>query len=112
MTAAGDSLCYAFLGFDNDKSCEEAYFKMNNVLIDDRRIKVGLQLQWLALPLRSAARTPICSIQKSQEFSMVHEETVPPKHDFFFGGGGANKQTLGVHPFAGDRQTAPTVLVK
>lgn len=36
----GDSLCYAFLGFDNDKSCEEAYFKMNNVLIDDRRIKV------------------------------------------------------------------------
>eukprot|EP00200_Dunaliella_tertiolecta_P012481 CAMPEP_0202388244 /NCGR_PEP_ID=MMETSP1127-20130417/76404_1 /ASSEMBLY_ACC=CAM_ASM_000462 /TAXON_ID=3047 /ORGANISM="Dunaliella tertiolecta, Strain CCMP1320" /LENGTH=420 /DNA_ID=CAMNT_0048989573 /DNA_START=128 /DNA_END=1387 /DNA_ORIENTATION=+ len=36
----GDSLCYAFIGFDNDKSCEEAYFKMNNVLIDDRRIKV------------------------------------------------------------------------
>ena len=37
----GDSLCYAFLGFDNDQSAEEAYFKMNNVLIDDRRIKVG-----------------------------------------------------------------------
>eukprot|EP00884_Botryococcus_braunii_P005430 jgi/Botrbrau1/14889/Bobra.0248s0008.1 len=36
----GDSLCYAFMGFDNDESCEEAYFKMNNVLIDDRRIKV------------------------------------------------------------------------
>ncbi|KAK9812707.1 hypothetical protein WJX72_002420 [[Myrmecia] bisecta] len=36
----GDSLCYGFIGFDNDKSCEEAYFKMNNVLIDDRRIKV------------------------------------------------------------------------
>ncbi|KAK9818607.1 hypothetical protein WJX74_010293 [Apatococcus lobatus] len=36
----GDSLCYAFLGYDNDKSCEDAYFKMNNVLIDDRRIKV------------------------------------------------------------------------
>lgn len=30
----------AFIGFDNDPSCEEAYFKMNNVLIDDRRIKV------------------------------------------------------------------------
>jgi hypothetical protein len=29
----GDSLCYAFLGFDNDQSCEEAYFKMNNVLV-------------------------------------------------------------------------------
>lgn len=24
----------------SDASCEEAYFKMNNVLIDDRRIKV------------------------------------------------------------------------
>lgn len=36
----GDSLCYAFLGYDNDASCETAYEKMNNVLIDDRRIKV------------------------------------------------------------------------
>jgi hypothetical protein len=32
----GDSLCYAFIGYDNDQSCEAAYFKMNNVLIDDR----------------------------------------------------------------------------
>ena len=39
---SGDSLCYAFLGFDNEPSCEEAYFKMNNVLIDDRRIKVRM----------------------------------------------------------------------
>jgi hypothetical protein len=31
-----------FLLFDilSDAACEEAYFKMNNVLIDDRRIKV------------------------------------------------------------------------
>ncbi len=36
----GDSLCYAFLGYDIDTSCEAAYEKMNNVLIDDRRIKV------------------------------------------------------------------------
>jgi peptidyl-prolyl cis-trans isomerase-like 4 len=36
----GDSLCYGFIGFQEEKSCEEAYFKMNNVLIDDRRIKV------------------------------------------------------------------------
>jgi peptidyl-prolyl cis-trans isomerase-like 4 len=33
-------LAAGFIGFDNDASCEEAYFKMNNVLIDDRRIKV------------------------------------------------------------------------
>ncbi|GAB4814762.1 hypothetical protein N2152v2_001808 [Parachlorella kessleri] len=36
----GDSLNYGFIGFDNDEACERAYFKMNNVLIDDRRIKV------------------------------------------------------------------------
>lgn len=36
----GDSLCYGFIGFDSEEACEQAYFKMNNVLIDDRRIKV------------------------------------------------------------------------
>ena len=36
----GDSLCYAFIGFDSNEACEQAYFKMNNVIIDDRRIKV------------------------------------------------------------------------
>ena len=38
----GDSLCYAFLGFDTDTACEEAFFKMNNCLVDDRRIKVRI----------------------------------------------------------------------
>jgi len=36
----GDSLQYAFIEFSNQKECERAYFKMNNVIIDDRRIKV------------------------------------------------------------------------
>jgi peptidyl-prolyl cis-trans isomerase-like 4 len=36
----GDSLCYAFIEFDQEKDCESAYFKMDNVLIDDRRIHV------------------------------------------------------------------------
>lgn len=36
----GESLNYGFIGFDTEESCEQAYFKMNNVLIDDRRIKV------------------------------------------------------------------------
>ncbi|XP_031835664.1 peptidyl-prolyl cis-trans isomerase sig-7 [Nomia melanderi] len=37
---SGDSLQYAFIEFADRKSCEEAYFKMDNVLIDDRRIHV------------------------------------------------------------------------
>jgi peptidyl-prolyl cis-trans isomerase-like 4 len=36
----GDSLQYAFVEFDNSDSAEEAYFKMDNALIDDRRIHV------------------------------------------------------------------------
>lgn len=36
----GDSLCYAFIEFDREEDCETAYFKMDNVLIDDRRIHV------------------------------------------------------------------------
>lgn len=34
------SLCYAFVEFDQKESCEEAYLKMEGVLIDDRRIHV------------------------------------------------------------------------
>lgn len=36
----GDSLQYAFVEFHDQKACEDAYFKMDNVLIDDRRIHV------------------------------------------------------------------------
>ncbi|KAJ2762515.1 Peptidyl-prolyl cis-trans isomerase-like 4, partial [Coemansia sp. BCRC 34490] len=38
--ATGDSLGYAFIEFGAKEACEEAYFKMDNVLIDDRRIHV------------------------------------------------------------------------
>eukprot|EP00731_Ephydatia_muelleri_P023898 Em0016g169a len=36
----GDSLQYAFIEFENEEDCTKAYFKMDNVLIDDRRIHV------------------------------------------------------------------------
>ena len=39
-TKTGDSLNYAFIEFETEDACIEAYEKMNNVLIDDRRIKV------------------------------------------------------------------------
>lgn len=47
----GDSLQYAFVEFEDTKSCEAAYFKMDNVLIDDRRIHVDFsqsvaKIQW------------------------------------------------------------------
>jgi len=36
----GDSLQYAFVEFEKKAHCEMAFLKMNNVLLDDRRIKV------------------------------------------------------------------------
>ena len=36
----GDSLQYAFIEYSNQKECEQAYFKMDGVLIDDHRIHV------------------------------------------------------------------------
>ena len=36
----GDSLQYAFIEYATRQQCEKAYLKMNNVTIDDRRIKV------------------------------------------------------------------------
>ena len=33
----GDSLQYAFIEFAEEASCEEAFLKMNNVIVDDRR---------------------------------------------------------------------------
>lgn len=36
----GDSLQYAFIEFAEREACEMAYFKMQDVLIDDKRIKV------------------------------------------------------------------------
>jgi peptidyl-prolyl cis-trans isomerase-like 4 len=38
--SSGDSLQYAFIEFSSQKECEQAYFKMDGVLIDDHRIHV------------------------------------------------------------------------
>lgn len=38
--ATSESLQYAFIEFEDKKSCEIAYFKMDEALIDDRRIHV------------------------------------------------------------------------
>lgn len=37
----GDSLQYGFIIFENTRDCEQAYFKMHDAVIDDRRIVVN-----------------------------------------------------------------------
>ncbi|KAJ3325407.1 Peptidyl-prolyl cis-trans isomerase cyp6 [Boothiomyces sp. JEL0866] len=48
--ASGNSLGYAFIEFENKDDCEEAYAKMDNVLIDDRRIHVDFSQSVSKLP--------------------------------------------------------------
>lgn len=50
----GDSLQYAFIEFENQKDCEQAYFKMQGVLIDDHRIHVDFSQSVRATPLELA----------------------------------------------------------
>jgi RNA recognition motif-containing protein len=49
----GDSLQYAFIEFENQKDCEQAYFKMQGVLIDDHRIHVDFSQSVRPTPLKS-----------------------------------------------------------
>ncbi|KAH9998314.1 cyclophilin-like domain-containing protein [Russula vinacea] len=59
----GDSLQYAFIEFDKREDAEQAYFKMQNVLVDDRRIWVDfsqsvsrLNNNWSNNPIREGRR--------------------------------------------------------
>ncbi|KAI2893845.1 hypothetical protein CBS76997_2672 [Aspergillus niger] len=61
----GDSLQYAFIEFENQKDCEQAYFKMQGVLIDDHRIHVDFSqsVSKLSESWRNATITK-CSSQR------------------------------------------------
>lgn len=37
---SGESLCYGFIEYSSREACERAFFKMDNCLIDDRRVRV------------------------------------------------------------------------
>jgi peptidyl-prolyl cis-trans isomerase-like 4 len=57
-----ESLCYAFVEFATEAACVMAYEKMNNVLIDDRRIKVDFSQSvsklWNTFKAQTAGRAP------------------------------------------------------
>ena len=65
----GDSLQYAFIEYSSREECERAYFKMNNVLIDDHRIKVDFN--------QSTSKVSKCK-QKQQH---MHKQKQKQKHN-------------------------------
>lgn len=86
---SGDSLQYAFIEFDNQESCEAAYFKMDNVLIDDRRIHVDFSQSVSKIKWRGKGNYTI--FDDSDQF----------KSDKRAGGGNKNRR------FNEDRRPAP-----
>jgi len=56
---SGESLQYAFVEFENVEDCERAYFKMDNVLIDDRRIHVDFSQSVAKVQLQKQGAKPV-----------------------------------------------------
>lgn len=79
----GDSLCFAFIEFTDAKHCEEAYFKMNNVLLDDRRIKVDFSQSVSKMWNKFARRGPW---EKGDSDGGKNKDSK-------YGGGGGNKSS-------------------
>lgn len=75
----GDSLQYAFIEFENEDDCMSAYFKMDNVLIDDRRIHVDF-CQSLA-KVKGIRRRKLSSEKEEKEFSDRLVSKLPTKQD-------------------------------
>jgi len=64
---SGESLQYAFVEFADRAACEQAYFKMDNVLIDDRRIHVDFSQSVSKYRWKGKGRLEILDDKKQEE---------------------------------------------
>ena len=77
----GDSLQYAFIEYEHQKDCEQAYFKMQGVLIDDHRIHVDFS-QSVGLPGRiSTHRSSAETKYRSRNYPTIGEWRLQPSVD-------------------------------
>ena len=60
--------------FEDKNACEKAYFKMDNVLIDDRRIHVDFSQSVSKFKWKGKGRLEIVNESKSNKFA-GHNET-------------------------------------
>lgn len=68
---SGDSLQYAFVEFGDRAACEQAYFKMDNVLIDDRRIHVDFSQSVSKYSWKGKGRLEVLDDKKHDEKKKV-----------------------------------------
>merc|ERR1711910_126582 len=71
MGISGESLQYAFVEFEERAACEQAYFKMDNVLIDDRRIHVDFSQSVSKYRWKGKGRLEILDDKKQEEKKKV-----------------------------------------
>merc|ERR1719318_1096458 len=68
---SGESLQYAFVEFADRAACEQAYFKMDNVLIDDRRIHVDFSQSVSKYRWKGKGRLEVLEDKKHEEKKKV-----------------------------------------
>ncbi|KKK13271.1 hypothetical protein P175DRAFT_0509016 [Aspergillus ochraceoroseus IBT 24754] len=101
----GDSLQYAFIEFENQKDCEQAYFKMQGVLIDDHRIHVDfsqsvskLSESWrnATISKRSAQRGGfggVASLEKKRQYRATENTRERDDYNMVFDKNGPSKRS-------------------
>merc|ERR1719421_183670 len=77
----GDSLQYGFIIFENARDCEEAYFKMHDCVIDDRRIVVNFSQSVAKLwnKHRTGARMTASEAKELQKGAKDRGKGKPPQ---------------------------------
>lgn len=88
----GDSLQYAFIEFASKEDCERAYTKMQDVLIDDHRIKVDFSqsVSKYAAEIRRSSHAPrggfggVDSLQRRQQYRNDRHGTRDKTYDYVF----------------------------
>lgn len=77
----GQSLQYAFVGFKKKEECEAAFFKMQNVLVDDRRIHVdfsqSVAREWQSFKLQQRTRG---KLEKTSASGHYHRTNQPQSY--------------------------------
>jgi len=73
---SGDSLQYAFVEFADRAACEQAYFKMDNVLIDDRRIHVDFSQSVSKYRWKGKGRLEILDDKKQEKKNVDLKEMI------------------------------------
>ncbi|GIX78401.1 peptidyl-prolyl cis-trans isomerase-like 4 [Caerostris darwini] len=78
-----ESLQYAFIEFEKEEDCENAYFKMDNVLIDDRRIHVDFS-QSVSKMMHNKGNTFSKEKNNRKEKFAIKDKPKSDKYDLIF----------------------------